>query len=272
MLAMHSVVIGMGQPSYFKERSDALAAFLVGFVLAWLQLVFLTWTKSLIPAFGPMWADPLLADIDCRLFGVDAWQLVDPFMRPIGALVDTLYALWSLALQFVLIAVLLAPPSRRKSRVLLTFFLAMAIIGVIGQFLLPSGGPIFWSRLGLGHRFDGLRSEHVALVAADWLWTKHVGNAVDFATGISAFPSMHVAMAAWMVLAVQALHPRFRIISWAYFLVVLLGSIYLGWHYLIDGIGGSIGVILCWCCAAAFLPATRHTNSAAATPTAPSEA
>jgi membrane-associated phospholipid phosphatase len=231
--------------SYVRLRWSVLIAFVTGFALAWLQLVLLTWTKSLIPAFGPFWSDPLLANADKVLLGADAWRLVW-FLRPLGGLVDSLYSLWSFVLQFVLIVVLLAGPSRLKSRALVSFFLTMALVGVVGQFALPSGGPIFWSRLGFGHRFDALPSEPHTIGAATWLWTKHAGDTVDFATGISAFPSMHVAMAAWMVLAVSALYPRGRLLPAAYFLVILLGSIYLGWHYLVDGIGGAFGAVACW--------------------------
>jgi membrane-associated phospholipid phosphatase len=226
-------------------------------------MVCLTATKTLIPAFEPMWADPLLADFDRWLLGAEAWALAE-FLRPLDTVIDVLYALWSLVLQIVVIAVLLASPSRAKARVAISFFLTMALVGVVGQFVLPSGGPIFWSRLGLGHRFDAMQSAPHSIVAASYLWGKHMGNTVDFATGISAFPSMHVAMAAWMVVATHSLFPRFKFLSWFYFLVILLGSVFLGWHYLVDGIGGAFGMICCWWLAPLFIRVPNaHRNAIA---------
>lgn len=242
----------------FVKRSQ-IAIFLFGFALGWLQLVALTWTKSLIPKVTDMWADPLLANTDLRLFGVDPWRLADPFLAPFGRAIDALYALWSIVLQLVFATVLLAPASKRKSRTLLTFFLTMALVGVLGQFLLPSGGPIFWSRLGFGHRFDALPSAPHTRVAADYLWRKYLGDTVDFATGISAFPSMHIAMTTWIVLGVHALFLRARPFAWAYFLIIFMGSVYLGWHYLVDGLGGAFGAIVCWYISSVAVP-TRYVD------------
>jgi len=243
---------------YFFVRRSRLAVFLFGFTLAWLQLVALTWTKSLIPHVTTMWADPLLADADFWLFGVDPWRLVDPFLAPVGQVIDGFYAFWILILQLTFAAALFTRPSALKSRVFITFFVAMALVGVFGQFVLPSGGPIFWSRLGFGHRFDALPSAPHTRLAADYLWRKYLGESVDFATGISAFPSMHVTMTAWIVLTVHALFPKWlRPFAWAYFLVILTGSVYLGWHYLMDGLGGVIGAIGSWYLAGAIVRKLR---------------
>jgi hypothetical protein len=231
---------------YFIDRRSQALIFGVGLILGWLQLVCLTWTKSLMPLMGPMWADVPIADFDARLLGADAWQVVNPILSPFSRFVDTLYALWALFLHLMLAAVLLAAPSRRKALTATSFFVTVLLIGVIGQFLLPSGGPIFWARLGQGHRFDALPSAPHTRMAADYLWAKYKGESLDFASGISAFPSMHVAMTSWMVFAVHALFPKLRPLAWAYFLLVVLGSIFLGWHYLADGLAGATGAIVCW--------------------------
>lgn len=219
--------------SYLSENSDRITVLVIGFALAWIQLVTLTSTKTLIPALGPMWADSLLAGLDHALLGVDAWRVTE-FLNPVGPAIDALYALWPLVIQGALIAMLLASPSQARSRAVMAFFLTAGIIGVAGQFPLPSGGPIFWHRMGLGDRFDAMPSAGHTIAAANYLWSKHLGDTTDFATGISAFPSMHVAMAAWMAITVQALFPRLRFIAWAYFAVIVMGSVFLGWHYLAD--------------------------------------
>jgi hypothetical protein len=230
----------------FAARKERLIIFAFGCVLIWFQFVSLTWTKALIPYVTPMWADPMLADADAWIFGDDPWRLIHPIIMPIEPVVDVLYALWALILKVCLGAILFAPPSRNKSTLLLTFFLVMGLVGVFGQFILPSAGPIFWERMGLGNRFaDFVPAAHAGW-ASDLLWEARAGDNLGFADGISAFPSMHVAGAVWMVLAMRLIYPKVQSLLWAYLVLVLVGSVALGWHYAMDGIGAAAGTILCF--------------------------
>jgi len=231
---------------YFRRRRQRIAIFALGCALASVQLGTLTWTKSLIPLTTPLWADPLLAKADLALIGTDAWRIVHPLLAPVETIIDTLYALWPVFLELTLAAVLLRRPSSRKSVTLVAFFLTIGLTGVAGQFLVPSGGPIFWQRLGYGPHFDAMPVAPHTRWAADYLWANFSGSSVEFATGISAFPSMHVAMAVWIVFACREMFPKASPIAWSYLAVIVLGSVYLGWHYLVDGLGGSAGAILCW--------------------------
>jgi len=71
---------------------------------------------------------------------------------------------------------------------------------------------------------------------AGFLWTNYKNSGAQLGGGISAFPSMHVALAAWFALVLRARH-----VAWlgvAYVLGVFAGSIILGWHYAVDGAAG----------------------------------
>jgi hypothetical protein len=57
---------------------------------------------------------------------------------------------------------------------------------------------------------------------------------------------MHVAGAVWMVLAMRHVYPKVQFLLWFYLMLVLVGSVALGWHYAIDGIGAAAGTILCF--------------------------
>ena len=60
--------------------------------------------------------------------------------------------------------------------------------------------------------------------------------------GISAFPSMHVAIAAWLALVLKDRGaPR---LGQAYLIGVFACSIILGWHYVLDGVAGIAIAIL----------------------------
>ena len=248
---------------YFSVRRARLRIFAWGVFLAYLQLTCLTWTKSLLPLVSTLWADRSLADLDFWFFGVDPWRTLLPILAPVGPVVDFLYAMWLPFVMLMIAAVLFSPGNRRKATVVLSFFTITALTGVFGQFLLPSGGPIYWTRLGLGDRFAALPVEPHTGMMADYLWQRFVGDVVDFGTGISAFPSMHVALTAWMVFAIHALFPRLKPLAWFYFVVILVGSVYLGWHYLVDGIGGAAGAIACWYLAAKLVRADSGINQIA---------
>jgi membrane-associated phospholipid phosphatase len=47
---------------------------------------------------------------------------------------------------------------------------------------------------------------------------------------------MHVALAMWMALALS--QSKVRMAAWCYFVVISFGSVYFGWHYAVDTIGG----------------------------------
>lgn len=64
--------------------------------------------------------------------------------------------------------------------------------------------------------------------------------------GISAMPSMHVAMS-W-VIAFQTFQFR-RALGWlmvGFAVLIQFSSVHLGWHYAIDGYLGFVVAVVCW--------------------------
>jgi membrane-associated phospholipid phosphatase len=228
-----------------RAQAPRLPAFAVGLTLSWLQLVALTWYKAMIPLVSPMWADVPLADLDHALFGTDPGIVLQPILAPLATFFDLIYAQWAGMLKLSFLALLLLPPSRNRSIALLSFFLTIGLLGTWGQFLLPSGGPIFWEWLGHGDRFAGLEPPKMVLEAKAYLWSKYIGHTPDFASGISAFPSIHVASSAWMVIAAYLCMPGARYPFLIFFTLIAIGSVYTGWHYAVDGIAGALGALAC---------------------------
>lgn len=208
------------------------AWFAVAMSLMWLQFVSLTWMKAMLPTATSMWADPPLADIERGLLGQDAWL----FLPGPNAVVDFLYSLWPV----VLCASFVGLYFKKRGTALLAFFLTVGLLGTFGQYLLPSGGPIFWERMGYGERFAAMGLAPNVRVAAAYLWAAYEGHSIDFATGISAFPSIHVATTTWIAIAYR------HWLAYLYLAVISFGSIILGWHYALDGVAGIIGAILCY--------------------------
>jgi hypothetical protein len=196
------------------------------------------WAKTMIPAVGGYWADPMLADFDHLLFGQDPWHLFR--IGGLGPLFAKIYVCW-FPVTFGMMGLLAF--SKRDHSVLLTAFLAILIIvGTIGQYLLPSAGPIFYERIGLGPRFDQLiaTTDPSVRFLADYLWRNLASGGANLGTGISAMPSMHVTLAVWTMFAARAFWRPLTIPAAAYALVIYVTSVASGWHYATDGIVGAV--------------------------------
>lgn len=225
-----------------KEAIDAnllaIRAVITGGLLLVLQITLLTWLKMLLPYWsGGFWADPILARLDHYFFGIDPWRLA----RFAGGehIITTAYAAWLFVIPSALYLLLLTKPSSAKSTALLSAFGIIAVCA-FSQFLVPSAGPLFFDLAGWGNRFEGI--EGPAALAREWLWRFHTDGVVKAGIGISAMPSMHVALALWLVVIARKYHWILAALAFCYFALILLGSVYLGLHYASDGIFSVIAV------------------------------
>jgi membrane-associated phospholipid phosphatase len=238
-----------------REHRRRLLIAALGILLIQLQVGSLTWLKTLLPLVVPFWADPMLANADRFIFGTDPWRLLRPALDPVGPAIAWLYSLWFPLKAILLLALLFALPSRRKSQALLAYFLTIGLFGVVGQYALSSAGPLFYELIGQGSRFAELESHLSPPVRAarDYLWDAYVNGGDKIGGGISAMPSIHVAMTAWLALAMRSLFRPLQWAGWAFFGIVLVGSVYLGWHYAVDSLAGTIAAVLSWQLAAAVI-------------------
>lgn len=203
-----------------------------------LSLALHGWAKSLMPQVTSFWADTMLADLDQAIFGADPWRLFRSDW--LGGLYAKTYVIW-FPITFGTMAVLAF--SRRDQTTLLNSYLAILIIGgTLGQYLLPSAGPIFFERMGLGTRFAELVATNHAEynLLADYLWKHHAAGGAGLGTGISAMPSMHVANATWTLFAAHRIWRPLAIPAALYLMVIWAASIASGWHYMTDGLAGVI--------------------------------
>jgi hypothetical protein len=219
--------------------------FVLGTVLIAVQMAVLTWTKIMLPLATPFWADPLLADVDHAIFRVDPWRIAEALFGWAAPMVDGAYVTWVLVKFVTLAAVLAVPESRRKAQALLCYFLIMACTA-LGQYLLSSGGPVFYARLGFGDRFAALPIEPWVKVTTSYLWSDYARAGGEIGTGISAMPSLHVAIALWFALVMRAYFPRAAVLGYLYFALILIGSVLLGWHYAVDGIAAIAITLISW--------------------------
>ncbi|HEU5041746.1 MAG TPA: phosphatase PAP2 family protein [Gemmatimonadales bacterium] len=202
---------------------------------------FMAW-KAHLPAWGHWWADPLLADLDARLHGGDAWRLFTPFGEPGLRLLDFVYHLWLPGLALMIGWRAWAGDVRFFT----AFTIAWIAMGTGIALLLHSAGPVFYEQVtGLPRyapllaRLDSLPLQTNA--GRHILWAVY---ASDQPSSISAFPSLHVAMPTLYALCCPI--AWLRRLLWVFMTLVAAGTVALGWHYAVDAYAGILGAVACW--------------------------
>ncbi|MEX0809113.1 MAG: phosphatase PAP2 family protein [Dongiaceae bacterium] len=219
-----------------------------------------TLVKAAIPRINPFAWDPAFVELDALLhFGYQPWELLQPILGGslATAIVGWLYSLWFFMLSLVWTwqAFSLRNPTLRL-QFFYSLLLTWIVFGIVAAIYFASVGPAFYGLLNDGPDpfeplLDALRAtneEHVlgALVAQGMLWDNYMLRDVRLGGGISAMPSMHVAMALLFALVGWRTARWLGIVFFTYFLIVLIGSVHLGWHYAIDGYAMVPGVLLVW--------------------------
>jgi hypothetical protein len=86
----------------------------------------------------------------------------------------------------------------------------------------------------------------LSLRLRDHLWAAYATGEGAVGTGISAMPSLHVAIVTLCAISSWYLSWRVGLAMTFYAVVILAGSVHLGWHYAVDGYASIIGVAVIW--------------------------
>ena len=206
--------------------------------------------KAAIPMAVPFYLDPALAGFERTLFGTDPWRISHHLLGGATPLIDRFYLSWLPVMLVAFNLVLLSKPSPQKTRSLIAYVLMWPAVGTLGSYLMSSAGPIFLDALYGGHSgfLATLQAEGATgtLDAYEYLWTAYANRFDTLGGGISAMPSMHIAMACWLALTLRAAAPRWQWAGWTYLALIWFGSVHLGWHYVSDGAVGIAGALLVW--------------------------
>lgn len=216
--------------------------------------------KIILPAVHPFSWDSELVKIDSFIHGgSQPWQWLQTVLaHPIVTfIISIFYNAWF----FVMYAVLFWQAfSLRDKQLRMQFFLTYAllwiIIGSAAAAIFSSAGPCYYSFLAGGDNtyrplMEYLRSVRESfpvwsLDLQDLLWSAYNGRETGLVKGISAMPSMHVSIAFLFVLLGWRVN-RIAGIGFTVFLVIIMiGSVHLGWHYAIDGYAAAILTYLIW--------------------------
>jgi membrane-associated phospholipid phosphatase len=113
------------------------------------------------------------------------------------------------------------------------------VLGAASYFLLPSLGPIYFEPGAFAH----LPASEVTRLQ-DILLDQRVAFLQDPASAtpqsIAAFASLHISMSLTAVLTAHllGLGRRMKTALWVWFALTTAATVYLGWHYVLDDVGG----------------------------------
>ena len=201
--------------------------------------------KSVVPLLRPgELFDRQLADLDRALFGGnDPAELLHTLLG-LGLSTHVLSAAYVAFIVFLPLTIGLTLVFSRDVDAGLFYTTAQSInwgLGAVSYLLLPSLGPIYVEPA----TFAALPASEVTHLQSVLL-DQRTEFLADPSTGtpqsIAAFASLHISMSFTAAVAAHllGLGARVRIGLWIWFAVTVAGTIYLGWHYVVDDVAGVI--------------------------------
>ncbi|WFL77874.1 phosphatase PAP2 family protein [Altererythrobacter arenosus] len=203
--------------------------------------------KSSIPLINDYGWDARFIEWDRALHGDDPWRILQPILGfpIITSILAKLYHAWFLLIYFgSMYFAFLVEDRRLRYRYLFSYFVMWTIGGMAMAVGFASVGPCFLEPVfGSTYFSEQMRYLYAAndIYPVDvlevqqeilnWYETKNYG----LGRGISAMPSMHVALAFLFFLGIRRVS---KLAGWFFGIfafLIQIASVHLGYHYAIDG-------------------------------------
>jgi hypothetical protein len=210
--------------------------------------------KNLINLVVDFQFDRQLADLDALLHFGDPWTIL-PHWEPFTRLLQVQYSLvWVTLLAAMSFYVVLYCTRTLRTQYIWTFLICWIILGNVVAIQTMSAGPVYYAQVLGSGRFEPLMdylsfSQHTAYSSVDLqnrLWVSYDSGVVDIGSGISAFPSLHLAMTSLWALVAYEVNKWFGRLMVLFAVLILIGSVHLGWHYAIDGYVSILATVAIW--------------------------
>lgn len=251
------------------------AHFVAAMVLLSAIMIFQSTFTSIKSTF-PLWNggfphDVIQADIDRVLhFGLDPWRYLNA-IAPGGmarSVIEWNYNQgWFVICYATLFWVAVSSEADAiRTRYITSYVLVWIVTGNLLAMAFLSAGPVYYGHAtGDYARFAELTSflaessggMHSASRIQNYLWALHTTRDSGIGSGVSAFPSMHVGLMTLNALFAWEYSRRLGIAAFIYVAFLTASSVYLGWHYAIDGYVGAAMTVVVYAVVRRYLPARQ---------------
>jgi hypothetical protein len=190
------------------------------------------WDRTMEKLDEALWLGHDPADVLHSLFGVGWAAEVFSFV----------YVAWIVFVPFSLVVALVWSRHRAAGAWYVTAVAVDWVLGVATYFALPTLGPIYFAPAD----FEALPHTFVSTLQESMIQDRYTVLFDPFATQavqtIAAFASLHVGIMVTVCLMAELLRlPRsVRISMWVFLALTELATVYLGWHYFVDTLGGAV--------------------------------
>ena len=202
--------------------------------------------KSAIPLIADFTVDPALIRADVALHGKDPWRLLQPvFGYPIVTFVlSWVYQFWFFVMvATTVLASLMIERPRLRAQYFIAYALCWILLGTVAATWLASVGPCFYEVYYGDDYFTPLmtylRSVNgqfplptLAIQEGLLEWASNRENGLG--RGISAMPSLHIALCVLFSLFAWSLSRAWGIAATIFLALIFVGSIHLAYHYALD--------------------------------------
>ena len=252
VIAFSALVVG--REGFAERFAKALGAL----VICSFFYVFFLLFKTSMPSILTFHADPLFAELDKLLhFGFDPAALTYALTPNLPtAVADVLYLnFWvGPALYFPVLLFLFDADSQRTTRFLKIYLFAWAALGSVVALLALSVGPVFYDALYGGSRFGFLADNLKSAGFTDgrmggiqaYLWQSYIRGESGIGAGISAFPSVHIALVNTWALYLYERAKWLWPIGLALVAFYTYLTVHIGFHYAIDGYASTLAIWAFW--------------------------
>ncbi len=216
--------------------------------------------KRALPEVQPFAWDADFMRVDRALhLGHHPWELLQPVLgQPrVTDLMDAVYYTWFAVNMLCLMGFLWVSSRALRIRFYVSFWLVWIVLGTVMAYALSSAGPCYFGLVTGGedpfqplmtYLYEVDRAHRLlAVFVQGQLWEDYSHGATNLLMkGISAMPSVHVALPVLYAIAGWRVHRGLGIAFAAFAFLIFLGSIHLGWHYAIDGYVSALAVAGIW--------------------------
>ena len=208
--------------------------------------------KSFVPFVNRYLWDGVLEDIDrLMFFGHDPAVLLHDLLGTGAAahFFSFIYVAWIVMVPASLVVALVWSRDARAGAWYVTAVAVDWVLGVTTYFLVPSLGPVY----ARPETFEGLAGTSVSGLQRMMMEERHAvltnPLTTDAVQTIAAFASLHVGISVTMCVMAELLRLNrwVRVFLWVFLALTVVATVYLGWHYFVDAIGGAaLGVAGVW--------------------------